>query len=133
MTIENTLENKRKFFGLYFDQKVFVDLRCPESVHTLDSTLMGWDATKSTLLLNPLSHLSQKECSVCLLLAFGPAWFSSNDINDHLPRIKKEMIEGFVMPSQICDYLRSIGYATPFMGVPVETLVEWGWVKLAEQ
>lgn len=30
------------------------------------------------------------------------------------------------------DFLRSKSYALPYMGVPVETLVSWGWVKLVE-
>lgn len=30
------------------------------------------------------------------------------------------------------DYLRSRGYALPYMGVSVETLVEWAWVKLKD-
>lgn len=33
---------------------------------------------------------------------------------------------------QIPDFLRSKGYAVPFMGISVDTLIEWGWVKLKE-
>jgi DNA polymerase III gamma/tau subunit len=33
---------------------------------------------------------------------------------------------------QIVDYLRSKGYALPWMGLSVETLQEYGWIKLAE-
>lgn len=28
------------------------------------------------------------------------------------------------------DYLRSKGYALPFMGVSVETMISWNWIKL---
>ena len=30
------------------------------------------------------------------------------------------------------DFLRSKGYVLPFMGLSVETLIEYGWVKLTE-
>lgn len=30
------------------------------------------------------------------------------------------------------DYLRSKGYALPFMGIPVEEQIELGWIKIIE-
>lgn len=34
---------------------------------------------------------------------------------------------------QVIDYLRSKGYVLPWMGLSVEKLVEYGWVKLKEK
>jgi hypothetical protein len=34
--------------------------------------------------------------------------------------------------SKECDYLRSKGYALPWMDLSVEDLVEYGWIKLKE-
>lgn len=36
-------------------------------------------------------------------------------------------------PCNVIDFLRSKGYAVPFMGASVEELVEWGWVKLVNE
>lgn len=33
----------------------------------------------------------------------------------------------------VFDFLRSCGYALPFMGISVEQMVEWGWIKLIEK
>lgn len=30
----------------------------------------------------------------------------------------------------LCDYLRAKGYALPFMGISVNKLIEFGWIKL---
>lgn len=34
------------------------------------------------------------------------------------------------LKAYIADYLRSKGYALPYNGISVETLIEWGWIKL---
>lgn len=31
------------------------------------------------------------------------------------------------------DFLRSQGYALPWMGISVQELIEWGWVKIKEE
>lgn len=30
----------------------------------------------------------------------------------------------------LCDYFRAKGYALPFMGISVNKLIEYGWIKL---
>lgn len=36
----------------------------------------------------------------------------------------------FTITPEVSDYLRSKGYAVPFMGLSVEQQIEYGWVKL---
>ncbi|MGJ1362915.1 hypothetical protein ACR79B_20615 [Sphingobacterium spiritivorum] len=52
--------------------------------------------------------------------------FSDNDVNViNSPNTLE-------MHSQCIDYLRSKGYAFPWMGIPVEKQVEYGWITLKE-
>lgn len=77
---------------------------------------------------------------------FGFSFYHNSINNDHLEYFID--FGGFYNPTIIClsrktlpqeyihnvqgivDFLRSRGYALPWMGMSVDTLVEWGWVKL---
>jgi hypothetical protein len=37
------------------------------------------------------------------------------------------------LPSEITDYLRSIGIAIPWMGLAVEEQIEYGWIRLTKR
>lgn len=36
------------------------------------------------------------------------------------------------IPFEAVDFLRSRGYALPWMGVSVEQQIEWGWIKIKQ-
>lgn len=50
------------------------------------------------------------------------------DLREDLKQIINS--EDFYGIASVSDYLRSKGYAVPFMGLSVETLIEYGWVRL---
>lgn len=40
--------------------------------------------------------------------------------------------ENLILKHHQIDYLRSKGYALPYMGISVEKQIEYGWIKLVE-
>lgn len=109
---ENNLENKKRFFALYWGQNVY---KCangypvalnPCSINNSDY-----------LLLKPLSKISDEDLKV---LGFG---------NIHAFKVlynKEKLILSEV------DFLRSKGYAVPYMDLSVKDLIEYGWIKINE-
>lgn len=120
--MENTLENKARFFAQYFGQKVLkiIDNETP--------FLVSGDGSRKRLLLaylelTPLSQISDEdrhEVSGDLAMS----------INEYGCEYSFEgLVEWGIYDA---DYLRSKGYALPYMGLSVEDLVNRGWVKLKE-
>ena len=134
----NTLENKARFFAQYWGQNVqwyklrkLSPLKCVE----VSGDRYGY------LLLKPLSQISDEDLEyirplvgynntpegIGLVKRFLTVlWMDSEDINYFAITDTKPTLIVLV----IIDFLRSRGYALPWMGLSVETLVEWGWVKL---
>lgn len=166
--MENTLENKAKFFALYWGQLVLMQkdgLGVKKCIHAY------WGKTISSryLELKPLSSISNEDaCHIAMLLV---EW------QDSMSKLKPENIKvrgridgdhawdelimefggafsytvryrggdfmTWIEPKgrsewntynhlQVYDFLRSRGYALPYMGLSVEELVNIGWVKLKE-
>lgn len=123
-TIENTLENKAKFFAIYLGQRV---MRCKTfnvtTGHGL-SGLMNVDVNSETikenwfLELKPLSSISKEDANEIFKMA--------------IPYTGRYEITTIFNSSAIVDFLRSRGYALPWMGLSVDQLIEYGWVKLKE-
>ena len=121
--MENTLENKSKFFAQYWGQEV------------LNGNGLVYSATMKTKLndngdyleLKPLSSITDEDYN-----------FIMNDkvMNPDLENgdpLFTFAIGGLRMSDlTTTDYLRSKGYALPWMGLSVEKLIEYGWVKLKE-
>ena len=145
--MENTLENKAKFFALYWGIKA---MRCKTFNATTGhglSGLMNVDVNSETikenwfLELKPLSSISDEDLEyirplvgydntplgIGLVKRFLTVlWMDSDDINyfaitDTRPTLKV---------LAIIDFLRSRGYALPWMCLSVEELINRGWVKL---
>lgn len=108
--MENTIENKSKFFAQYWGQKV---LRASKN-HELTWTITDSNNPVESEYLNlkPLSAITDEDRDYCVSMWRGV--------------FKKEfdLSQG--------DFLRSKGYALPWMGLSVETMIEYGWIKLAE-
>ena len=102
---------KCRFFGQYFEQIVAKETKYPNSP-TINTT--------TVLLINELSnyHLELKPTSKITVLERKELnkLTSDKSVVEYL-RIKK-------------DFLRSKGYAVPFMEYSVEDLVSFGWVQL---
>lgn len=118
----NTLENKAKFIALYFGQEVRVWDHLPDNKCKVSHSSLSPEGVKESYLsLKPISQISdedRKEVSGELASSideYGCEYTFSG------------LVEWGVYDA---DYLRSRGYALPWMGISVETLVEWEWVKL---
>jgi hypothetical protein len=138
MKIENTLENKAKFFALYWGQKVMK--KNIEGLENFYSEIGGFIRSMTIdsplfLELKVIENINDKDLIKCYhihsafisydytmdfqsVLVMTKHWISNNGLND----IQK-------CPGTI-DYLRSKGYALSWMDLSVDDLVEYGWVKL---
>lgn len=135
--MKNTPENKAKFFAQYWGQEVMVvpyhsTKLIPVHVY------QNMDVRQYSLELKPLSQITDedalelfnlispdwKDCSN--EISFGKAYASGYDEKDI------ERAHTTFEALLIIDFLRSKGYAIPYMGISVEQQMEWGWVKLKE-
>lgn len=115
--LENTLENKLKFFGLYIGQKVLCYKDANERLWVNEpNTLMIEPDWEDYLLLRSLSSLSNKEASNMGLAGF------TRKVKDYIN----------VLSQYEADILRANGYAIPWCFLSVEELINYGWIKLKE-
>lgn len=133
MEIQNNLENKAKFFAVYWGQTVlnsdrygkeFIISYFNPGQSNVDGIVPGCNYH---LELTPLSAITDEDHNVII---------QNKIMNPHLPKGDVELDGriGGIHLSDIttCDYLRSKGYALPWMGLSVEQQIEFGWVKLKE-
>lgn len=141
--MENTLENKSKFFAQYWGQQV-----------------MSWSGDTSSHMFNiigksnfpirkgdylELTQLSQITDEDAFVLGRHQVENSQKYISGYVKEkdnfgiwvllLTKEGGTEFYLDTKTpfsVDYLRSKGYALPFMGLSVEQLIEYGWVKIKE-
>lgn len=130
--MENTLENKEKFFAQYWGQRILRYSFWREDVESRDCKFE--EAVKNHyILLKPLSSITDED-AVEVAKIFNQhkikAHYSDDSLKAYLIKEGKQFAfrcEHYVV---IYQYLQSKGYALPFMGLSVEQLVEYGWVKL---
>lgn len=134
MKAEINSENKKKFFALYAGQRVLADnLRSNER---LDQS-WNWSHPDFWLNLKPLSQISDEDA---IEVAKMLDWFALDFEENHLDQFKKHFLNqalewdhyGIYTSLIVIDFLRSRGYALPWMGLSVEELIAAGWVKLTE-
>lgn len=134
--MENTLENKSKFFAQYYVQKVakspllndeLPNQRCyPE--------LALNPKNEFYLELTPLSQISDEDAVIVAKLR-GFVNIKSIEIVEqgyyvNQPNGRKSFIFFNDMWRPEIDFLRSKSFALPYMGLSVEKQIEYGWVKL---
>lgn len=139
--IENTLENKAKFFGVYAHQKVWKQQTYPSVLDWVDDIdYKDQFFNDAYLLLKLLSSSSiTDEDAIELVKIHG---YIENQLTKESGRsLVNSIMKGTDIPffyvkkerfGHMIDYLRSKGYALPYMGASVETMVKWGWIKLKE-
>lgn len=122
--MENTLENKSRFFAQYWGQKV-IALDDEQTFIISDlSQIKNWH-----LELTPLSDITDEDAKKVAALAYKIRTGNIVDGKGYLHQFDKVNAS---YPTIISDYLRSKGYALPWMGLSVEQLMKYGWVKLEE-
>ena len=135
--MENTLINREKLFAQYWGQKV---LTFNDEYESTDAYLVDGSIDEDVkLLLTPLKLISDEDAiEVTEMCGVGQL---SNTKKD-LTRIGREIVlfpylEGKSIRTvrqdiwlQVSDFLRSKGYALPYLGVSVEQQIDYGWIKL---
>lgn len=154
MKAEINNENKARFFDLYSGQKViqvrtYSDLKTPygcKLVNDFRDRKLG-----SIALLKPLSSISDDDAievaniyglngfSIRAISQFGVKDFGSK--NGEITLFNDLSFGGnssssfeadYFKKNIVFDYLRSKGYALPWMGLSVDQMIEAEWIKLIE-
>ena len=149
--MENTLENKSKFFAIYWGQEVAIqnDGGGTGFVYDINEYTIT-DIRYDFLELKSLSQISDEDAIEVARILYGesdnfaiefnaagitsvspyglPCYGNTIDIN-WSGEVSYEAASSMSI-LKAYDYLRSKGYALPWMGLSVEQLVEYGWVKL---
>ncbi len=142
--MENTLENKAKFFALYYSQKrikrIYLMGNICKYFNWIDSEFFSypdpWIAE-----LKPLSSISDEDAidiySIMIptgkstekeRIFYGRSFIKNYDTTNET----LEFAQSYLDIQRAIDFLRSRGYALPWMGLSVEQLTEYGWIKLKE-
>jgi hypothetical protein len=113
--MENTRENKLRFFAQYWGQDVYyqIDQRQLKPINVNPFTLMEPD---NILLLKPISLLTDEDAT------------SLRYTDQYIEMLKGNRVHG--IDSVVADKLRSKGYAMPYMGISVDELIEYKWIEL---
>lgn len=159
MKTQNTLENKARFFAQYFGQHVLYFTS--DFLRKIDYLTIVGIENDDYLELKPLSQISDEDAIevaklVSPMLFEGRGkngghyidksetwWYSVKhngktlmvdiDLNGYV--FEYDGVDEYKRPSRSLigtDYLRSKGYALPWMDLSVEDLIEYGWIKLNE-
>lgn len=119
--LENTLENKAKFFALYWGQNIYNEQGHWNGEPVNANSMAILNVQMPFLLLTPLSSITDEDANHLDLNNYS----SLNEDGVCLP-----FTEFRLFNTDEVDYLRSKGYALPYMGLSVEKLIEYGWIKL---
>ena len=157
MKTQNTLENKAKFFSQYFSQHVLyfssdflrkIDNLTLDSIENDDylelkhiSQISDEDAINVAKLVSPMlfegrgknggHYIDKSETWWYSVKHNGKTLMVDIDLDGYI--FEYDEVGKYKRPSRSLigtDYLRSKGYALPWMDLSVEDLVEYGWVKL---
>lgn len=140
--MENNLTNKSAFFAQYWGQKILVSsLFAGYDPYKVDGYIEEvLELKELKILLKPLSAISDEDCEAISKLT--EAWdgdiLPAEDVEEWLEEIltgncalSADYVSGY-QAMEIVDYLRSKGYALPYMNLSVQQLEEYGWIKLTD-
>lgn len=136
--MENTIENKKKLFALYWGQEVFNNgMMGDELPYSFTSKNHGEIDDTDFLILTPLSQITDEDAiEVGKIFDYWPlrkniTESELDDFKNHLFNQAFEWDHYSIKESlNVVDFLRHNGYAFEWMGLSVEQLVSFGWVKL---
>jgi len=131
--MENTIENKGKFFAQYFGQKVLMPFEAHVGVFQSDLNY-----TVNFLELKSLSSITDEDA---IEVAKMHRYHTDNGDSIYA-KVGKEMVwrtfglnglptrEGFCLPFETADFLRSRGYLLPFMDLSVDDILSYKWAVI---
>lgn len=132
--MKNNKENKAKFFAQYWGQEIMkeFDDDLSETVYMSNPHANKSNISEYYLELKPLSKITDEDAKYIADL------FTDEDGDVFTGKMIVEMVCEFTEESylynlncQAVDYLRSKGYALPYLNLKIDNLIEYGWVKLA--
>lgn len=144
MAMENNIENKARFFAMYFGQEIRVWEGMPFNKSFISSSSLSHESVGNSFLeLKPISSISDEDFNKLLKSdkyiiqsvsnQFGVStvylkWNSDDYVGD-FGYSSYSLCDNEFNQLQI-DFLRSKSYAIPFNGLSVEELINRGWIKL---
>jgi hypothetical protein len=131
--LENTLENKERFFAIYWGQTIVSDGLEEGEKCTVQFALSEGIHREGWLELKPLSAITDEDAvEVAKIILKGIEVSSNFNYALHgrlfISDLTNQSYKDSVM--HVVDHLRSKGYALPYMGLSVEEQISYGWVKL---
>lgn len=132
--MENTLENKVKFFAQYWGQRVWMaHVNAPVNHIYMESIY-----ETSMIELKPLTSITDEDAHEIAKIHGVSVGVFSDSQAEYLETlgVGKRLIDDFEngdiweLTFESVDFLRSRGYAIPYNGVSVEQQLEYGWIKL---
>lgn len=125
--MENTLENKMKFFAQYWGQDNLCDV---SHGFKSENENCNWHQLfqNNYLELIPLSLITDEDYRYVVKNERMNPNHSLDDVE------LEGRISGIKESDILCaDYFRSKGYALPWLGLSVEKQIEYGWIKLKSE
>lgn len=128
MKTEISSENKAKFFGLYIEQDVL------HGQWGVNGNLIDLIGTKETygkywIELAHIYSITEEHVIEAAKIMKCEHHLDQKNIQEGIYEIKVAI--KYDSLTWLCvEYLRSKGYALPWMGLTVEEMVEAGWIKL---
>lgn len=127
--MENTLENKAKFFAQYWAQKVMVNGATTFEVGYLDDS-----DPDDYLELKPISSISEQHLKDLLPLveetSYMRGYMNPNMVKQIFTYYQKTSKLTGQQWSNVIDFLRGNGYAWEWNGVSVDEQIKRGWTVL---
>lgn len=134
----NTPQNKARFFVLYLGQTVISNEYLEPHCKTVGMSSIDYAAQTWWLELKKLEDITDEDAVELSKVGlpdrlYDYLWSSPTGV-----QIAKSIQSGrqtntfypsFQMGTAF-DYLRSKSYALPYLGIPVEIMEQWGWLKL---
>ena len=140
--MEDTSENKARFFAQYWGQKI-VAVRIDDGKDRKGYEVgNNWycQLEDAYLELKPLSQIIDEdaieviggvECNL-RMNDEDSGFFGMSPSEIFVASLYSKSESYHITPRKL-DYLRSKGYALPWLGVLVEQQIEWGWIKLKRE
>lgn len=152
MKPEINLENKAKLFAQYWGQEIIYSEDYYPNKYPVNSSSLAIileDNNSTSLCLKDISSITDTDAIQSISIREGWELFkvlSAKDVGCCGLKIRKPYNEGEyhynedgyqysidwlnISQANTVDFLRSKGYALPWMGLSVEEMVEAGWIKL---
>ena len=125
------LENKTRFFAQYWGQKYILDNGT--LYWTVNHRAFPVDET-ACLELKTLSKINDEDAMTAIRIVKVYVRKDGAYVTEHVPieNIKKSFLDVPVWRLDLADFLRSKGYALPFMEYSIEDLINKGWIRLCK-